>query len=97
MITKFKVNTGNLIKKARFLNLAGDETRIKILCYLFQNRKACVSEIAGVLNMTLPNISQHLRVMKDNGLLESKREGNTICYSLVDTHSMRYLEKIICK
>ncbi len=85
----------DLQKKARLLAVAGDETRFKILGFMFQKKKACVSDIASAVGMTIGCISHHLQIMRDNGFFETKREGNNICYTLVDSSFNKKLKKII--
>lgn len=89
--------TPKLLKKARFLAIAGDQTRIRILCYMFENKKACVSDLANALKMTVSAISHHLQIMRDNGFFETERKGNTICYILVENDDTRKLGKIVCE
>lgn len=95
--TKTYKLTPDLIKKARLLAIAGDPTRIRILCFMFENKKACVSDIAEAVGMTISAISHHLQIMRDNGLFETKREGNMICYILVKNTHIERLENIICE
>ncbi|MBI4049645.1 MAG: winged helix-turn-helix transcriptional regulator [Candidatus Doudnabacteria bacterium] len=98
MLTKlkeFKLSP-RLSRKARLLELAGDPTRIRILCLMFQYRKACVSDIAQSLGMSLASVSHHLQMMRDNGLLTSERLGNNICYILAENEFARQLKRIIC-
>lgn len=85
-----------LIKKARLLELAGDPTRIRILCFMFKYKKACVSDIAESLDMSVASISHHLQIMRDNDFFTTERMGQNICYILVDNDFMRQLKKIIC-
>lgn len=85
-----------LIKKARALSLVGDETRIRIFCFVFKYKKACVSDIAKNLEMSVSNISHHLRIMKDNGFFITERMGNNICYILRKGPFIKGLEKVIC-
>lgn len=85
-----------LAKRARFLTIAGDETRIRILCFLFHYGEACVSDIAESLDTNLNTVSHHLRIMKDAGLVASERIGVKICYSLVRSTFVNLLEKAIC-
>lgn len=85
-----------LLKKARALSLAGDETRIRILCFMFRYKKACVGDIAKSLDMSVSSISHHLQIMKDNGFFMTERMGNSICYLLKGGAFMRGLEKVIC-
>ena len=86
-----------LIKKARLLELAGDPTRIRILCFMFKYKKGCVSDIAKSLDMSVANISQHLQIMKDNGFFNTERTGQNICYILNNSKFTSGLKTIICR
>ena len=88
--------TQELAKKARLFEIAGDPTRIRILCFMFENKKGCVSDIADALGMSIASISHHLQIMRDNGLFETERQGNTICYNLTRSDFTKRIEKIIC-
>ena len=79
------------------MQIAGDPTRLKILCYLFTHRRACVSEIAEVLDMHIAAVSHHLQALAHGGLLISDREGKRICYVPAPTELMVDLKKFICK
>lgn len=85
-----------LTKRARLLSLAGDETRIRIFCFLFEYGEGCVSDIAESLDISVNTTSHHLRIMKDVGLLTSERMGVNICYKLVRDEFVNNLEKAIC-
>lgn len=88
--------SADLEVKSRLLALAGDPTRIRILCVLFQNKEVCVGDIAESLDMTISAISHQLQLFKDNGLVETKRMGQMICYSLKENGFTRKLKKIVC-
>ncbi len=64
------------------LSLVGNSIRLKILYLLFNEKRLCVCDLSDILSMNISAISQHLRKMKDRNLLETKREGQTIFYSL---------------
>ena len=64
------------------LSLAGNNVRLKILYLLFEEKRLCVCDLSDILEMNVSAISQHLRKMKDRNLIETKREGQTIFYSL---------------
>ncbi len=64
-----------------------DETRAKLV-YLLGSREMCVCDLATVLQVTLPAISHHLRLLKALGLVRSKREGKMVLYSLADSHTV---------
>ena len=63
----------------------GDSTRIRILYVLFE-AEVCVCDLAEALNMTQSAISHQLRILKQNKLVKSRREGKSVFYSLADDH-----------
>ena len=74
-----------LINLAEAFKVFGDSTRIRILFCLFEN-EMCVNDIAEVLDYTQSAISHQLRILKNAGLVTSRREGKQILYSLSDNH-----------
>ncbi|MCB0536210.1 MAG: winged helix-turn-helix transcriptional regulator [Bacteroidetes bacterium] len=72
---------------AKALNLAGNEVRLKILFLLEKESKMCPCDLSDILNMTVPAISQHLRKLKDAGLVETKKVGQTIFYSITESNT----------
>lgn len=70
---------------AELFKVFGDSTRIRILFVLFE-AEVCVCDLAKVLNMTQSAISHQLRILKQNKLVKSRRDGKTVFYSLADEH-----------
>ena len=70
---------------AELVKVFGDSTRIRILFVLFE-AEVCVCDLAKVLNMTQSAISHQLRILKANKLVNSRREGKSVFYSLADGH-----------
>jgi len=70
---------------AELFKVFGDSTRIRILFVLFE-AEVCVCDLAQALNMTQSAISHQLRILKQNRLVKSRREGKSIFYSLADDH-----------
>ncbi|WP_336691083.1 MULTISPECIES: ArsR/SmtB family transcription factor [unclassified Chryseobacterium] len=64
------------------LDLVGNKVRLKILFLFFEEKRLCVCDLADILGMTIPAISQHLRKLKDRKLIETERKAQTIFYSL---------------
>lgn len=64
------------------LKTLGHPVRLRIVAGLAGDRCACVKEIWECLEMPQAIVSQHLKVMKQNGILVSRREGAKVCYSL---------------
>ena len=70
---------------AELFKVFGDSTRIRIL-FVLSSAEVCVCDLARVLNMTKSAISHQLRILKQNKLVKSRREGKSIFYSLADGH-----------
>ncbi|SEF66073.1 metalloregulator ArsR/SmtB family transcription factor [Paenibacillus sp. UNC499MF] len=71
--------------------LMGDKTRLTILA-LLRERELCVCDLVDMTGMSQPSISQHLRKMKDAGLVSETRKGQWIYYSLAADRKDRTLE-----
>ncbi len=67
---------------SNLLALAGNEVRLKILFLLEEENELCPCDLSDILGMSIPAISQHLRKLKDGNVVEGRREGQTIFYSL---------------
>ncbi|MGY3552920.1 MULTISPECIES: metalloregulator ArsR/SmtB family transcription factor [Actinomycetes] len=59
--------------------------RIAIVLELLSGGR-CVHELVGALSVPQPLISQHLRVLKSAGVVEGRRSGREVLYTLVDDH-----------
>lgn len=70
---------------AELFKIFGDSTRIRILFVLFE-AEVCVCDLAEALHMTQSAISHQLRILKQNKLVKSRREGKSMFYSLADEH-----------
>lgn len=94
---KLKASAKPFFGLSRVLALAGNEVRLKILYLLDQETKLCPCDLSDILGMTIPAVSQHLRKLKDGNIVEARREGQTIFYTLGNEHSeiLRPLFKII--
>ncbi|CAL66299.1 ArsR/SmtB family transcription factor [Christiangramia forsetii] len=73
----------NFKDMTKLLSIAGSEVRLKILFLLNMEDELCPCDIADILEMSVPAISQHIRKIKDAGFISSRREGQTLYYSLV--------------
>ena len=67
---------------SKVLALAGNEVRLKILFLLEEEKELCPCDLSDILEMSIPAISQHLRKLKDGNIIEGRREGQTIFYTL---------------
>jgi DNA-binding transcriptional ArsR family regulator len=69
--------------QAAVCSIFSNPTRVLILWTLADSEKS-VGDIASTVGVSLPNTSQHLRLMKRNGILTSRREAQTIYYRIAE-------------
>jgi DNA-binding transcriptional ArsR family regulator len=68
---------------ARKFKVLSEASRLKILRSLIQGEK-CVSEIIEVTGLLQANVSKQLRILQENGIVESRPEGLQRIYCLKD-------------
>lgn len=83
---KLKAYTASLSQLSKVLELAANEVRLKILYLLEEEEQLCPCDLSDILGMSIPAVSQHLRKLKDGNIIESRRDGQTIYYSLKEEH-----------
>lgn len=66
---------------AKLCKALSNPTRLEIIATL-RDREMSVSELAERLAIPIGNISQHLNMMKGVGILNSRKDGNVVHYSL---------------
>ena len=67
---------------ADLLNVVGNPVRLKIVYLLYAHKELCVCDLAEVLGMSDSAISQHLRKLKDKLIVKSRKDSQTVYYSL---------------
>ncbi|MBI2098748.1 MAG: winged helix-turn-helix transcriptional regulator [Candidatus Wildermuthbacteria bacterium] len=60
----------------------GDPTRLNIIRLLTRHKDLCVTDIAHILNISVPAVSYQLRMLEVVGLVKRERMGKMICYGL---------------
>ncbi len=73
------------------LEVMGNPTRLKIMYFLSQ-KEVGVLELSELLNMSMPAISHHLRVLKDKNIVIRRQEGKNVFYKLDDICLIKVLE-----
>lgn len=90
----------NLMQKARkasdFLKALAHENRLVILC-LLSERERSVTELEGLLALSQATVSQQLARLRHEGLVETRREGRAIFYSLADDTTKRFIKAVYDK
>lgn len=77
----------------RFFKALADETRLRLVALLARQEPGnalCVGRLAAELDTTPSNVSQHLRVLKDLGLVHKERRGYRVHYFLDEERLMAY-------
>ncbi len=81
-ITKSEHFTDNQNELANLLKALGHPARVAIVEYLIQHKQCICGDIVNELPLSQATISQHLRELKQVGIIQGNIEGNSICYCL---------------
>ena len=79
---------------SRILAQMADGTRMRIF-WLLCHYEGCVTNISSIMGMSSPAVSHHLRSLKEDGLIQSRRVGKEVYYKAVDSAEARYLHHMI--
>jgi ArsR family transcriptional regulator len=82
-----------LKKVVGFLEIISEENRFKILC-LLKNGEKCVCDIWRCLKLPQNLVSHHLKVLKNFGLISSKKIGLKVFYKLNQKVVKKYLKEL---
>ena len=72
------------------LKILANEARLMLLCQLSQGEH-CVSELEEQLGIAQPTLSQQLGVMRNEGVVTTRRQGKNIYYSVADPRTLEIL------
>ena len=81
-------------KTAALFQQLGDPTRLRIF-WLLCHYRACVTNIAALLQMSNPAVSHHLRPLKASGLIVSQRAGREVYYKAADPVQAQLLHRML--
>lgn len=81
-------------KQAAICSVFANPKRVLILWVLAEEEKS-VSEIAMAVEASLPNTSQHLRLMKERGILRSRRDAQTIYYHVAENECISHCQLLL--
>lgn len=73
---------------ADIFKVLANPKRLEII-HLIRDRELTVGELEEMLDMRQANLSQHLMVLRENNLVETRREGTYIYYSLTDSKILK--------
>lgn len=81
------VDTAAVDRCARIFRAMGDVSRLRLLSRL-SHGPACVGELAAVEQESVTTISQRLRILRADNIVQRKRNGKHVLYSLADQHML---------
>ncbi|TDJ28561.1 MAG: ArsR family transcriptional regulator [Gammaproteobacteria bacterium] len=83
---------------SRSLKAMSHPLRLKILCTLGSN-EICVQGIVENVGTSQSNISQHLAILRDKGILSSRKDANKVFYRVGDERTLRLIgmmQEVFC-
>jgi len=69
-----------------------DESRLRLLCAL-RRGELCVCQLTELMGLSPSTVSKHLSILRDAGLLDSRKDGRWVYYRLADTPAFPILGK----
>jgi len=79
---------------AAILQTLGNEKRLLVLCRLVEQGEATVGSLASIVGLGQSALSQHLAKMREEGLVTTRRDAQTIWYRIADPRIERLLETL---
>ncbi len=89
------IGATDAVDMAEMFRLLGDPTRVRILFAVQEAGELCVSDIAAEVETTETKVSQALRLLRAASVVQSRRDGRNIFYSLDDDHIAQLLN--VCR
>ena len=86
-----KVTHMHYEENARILKALAHPTRLHLVD-LMRKKGPCVRDMEAELGLAQPNISQHLSLLRNMGIVEAERFGNQVCYHIKNETVMKLLD-----
>ena len=86
------MNTLNIEEYTKIFAALGHPIRLNIACGLYRNGKCNVNTMSERLNISQALVSQHVKILREAKIIEGKREGNIIWYSICSDYTKKLLE-----
>ena len=78
-------------EQAKLLKALSHPTRLQIVT-LIRKHQPCVKNMEGILGISQPNLSQHLSLLRNIGVVEAERDGNQVCYKIKNQMVLKLLD-----
>lgn len=76
---------------ARLLRLLANERRLLVLCHLVAEGEMGVGALAEAVDLSQPALSQHLALLREEGVVATRKEAQAVFYRLADPKAARVL------
>ena len=80
-------------RAAALLRLLGNEKRLMILCQLAEEELS-VGQIQAHIDLSQSALSQHLAVLRESGIVATRRQAQTIYYRITDHAALRVIQTL---
>jgi DNA-binding transcriptional ArsR family regulator len=80
-------------KQSKFFKALSDEKRVRIIKLLTQ-KEMCVCELMICLDMTQPNLSHHIQILENAGIIKRTKKGKWVYCSLAENKRVEYLFRL---
>lgn len=80
---------------SQLFKVFADDTRLKIVYALTQEDELCVCDVATIIGSTNATASHHLRMLRNMGLAEYRKEGKMVFYRLVSNHVNHLMQEAL--
>ncbi|MES9900446.1 MAG: metalloregulator ArsR/SmtB family transcription factor [Sedimenticola sp.] len=84
------VDDNDIERASRSLKAMSHPLRLKILCTL-SDQEVSVQEIVEQVGTSQSNISQHLAILRDKGILSSRKDANRVFYRVSDSRTLQLI------
>lgn len=86
---------GAIAEYAKKLKAAGHPIRLRLLCLIAKEQDPCVTDLWKCMEQPQPVISQHLSILKENGIVNAEVQGTRRVYSIVDPFIRRVVDSML--
>lgn len=95
-LTKSEIFTEEQNTIANFAKVFGHPARVSILQHLFRIKSCICGDLVDEIGLAQPTISQHLKELKNMGLIRGDIEGTSVCYC-IDTAKWTEMKELMAK
>ena len=94
MRKKLELSPEAIVLVAARFKVLGEPVRLRLIQALDRGEKS-IGELAEELGASQPNVSKHIKILHDSGLLSRRQEGNTVLCSIADANVFDLCE-VVC-